>query len=54
MGLDDFTKRQGYINMFVDEHCREPMEDMKENMNWLYCKDSNTPIMPMSIEKLAR
>ena len=54
MGLDDFAKRQGYINIFVDEHCREPMEDMKENMNWLYCKDSNTPIMPMSIEKLAR
>ena len=54
MGLDDFTKRQSYINRFVDENCREPMEDMKENMNWLYCKDSNTPLMPMSIEKLAR
>lgn len=54
MGLDDFTKRQSYINRFVDEHCREPMEDMKEKMNWLYCKDSNTPLMPISIEKLAR
>jgi len=54
MGLDDFTARQSYIIKLVDEHCREPMENMKENMNWFYCKDSNTPIIPMSIEKLAR
>jgi len=54
MGLDDFTRRQSYITKFVDDYCREPMENMKENMNWFYCIDSNTPIIPMSIEKLAR
>ena len=54
MGLDNFTIRQSYINKLVNEHCREPMENLKENMNWWYCKDSNTPLMPMSIEKLSR
>jgi len=54
MGLDDFMTRQGYINKFVYEYSREPLADMKENMNWMYCKDSNTPIMPISIAKLAR
>jgi len=54
MGLSDFTKKQSCIIKFVDEYCREPLVDMKEDMNWLYCKDSNTPIMPISIEKLAQ
>ena len=54
MGLDNFTLRQNYINKFVAEHCRVPLEDMKEDMNWMYCVDSNTPILPMSIVKLSR
>ena len=54
MGLDNFTQRQSYINKFVDEHCRKPLSNMKENDNWLYCKDSNTPIMPISIATLSK
>lgn len=54
MSLDDFTKKQSSIIRLVDKYCREPMNDMQENMNWFYCKNSNTPLIPISIEKLAR
>ena len=54
MNIDDFTKKQSFIIRLVDNHCREPMTEMQENMNWFYCKNSNTPLVPISIEKLAR
>lgn len=54
MSIDDFTKKQSYIIRLVDNHCREPMSEMQEDMNWFYCKNSNTPLVPISIEKLAR
>ena len=54
ISLDDFIKKQSCIVHFVDNYCREPMTEMQEDMNWFYCKNSNTPLIPMSIEKLAR
>ena len=54
MSLDDFIKKQSSIVRLVDNFCREPMNDMQEKMTWFYCKNSNTPLIPMSIEKLAR
>jgi len=54
MSLDDFVKKQSCIIRLVDNHCREPMTEMQENMNWFYCRNTNTPLIPISIEKLAR
>tara|TARA_B110000879_G_C11183765_1_gene519997 strand:- start:373 stop:6471 length:6099 start_codon:yes stop_codon:yes gene_type:complete len=54
MGNDEFSNKQTEICRFVDQHCREPMiEQMNESPNWLYCKDTNTPLFPVSIFKLA-
>ena len=51
---DDFQKRQSDLVKFVDLFCREPMVDeLKEEIHWLYCKETNTKILPQSIYKLA-
>ena len=52
---DDFQKRQNDLVKFVDMFCREPMlDELKEDIQWLYCKDTNTKLVPQSIYKLAR
>lgn len=52
----DFVTRQEYILLFVDKYCREPMIDkpMSENVHWLYCKETNTKLMPRSLFLLAK
>ena len=52
----DFITRQSYILLFVDKYCREPFidEPMSENVHWLYCKETNTKLMPRSLFLLAK
>jgi len=51
---DDFQKRQSDLVKFVDLFCREHMVDeLKEEIHWLYCKETNTKLLPQSIYKLA-
>jgi len=52
----DFITKQQYILLFVDTYCREPLIDdpMSENIHWLYCKETNTPLMPKSLFLLAK
>lgn len=51
---DDFDKKQTDIVRFVDILCREPMVDaLKEDVHWLYCKETNTKLLPLSIYELA-
>ena len=52
----DFVTRQQYIILFVNKYCREPMldEPMSENVHWLYCKETNTKLMPRSLFLLAK
>jgi len=52
----DFITRQSYILLFVDKYCREPLidEPMSENVHWLYCKETNTKLMPRSLFLLAK
>jgi len=55
MGQDDFVKKQYDICRFVENYCREPMVDnLDENPNWLYCKETNTKLFPFSIHELAK
>jgi len=55
LGQDDFVKKQYDICRFIENYCREPMVDnLDENQNWLYCKDTNTKLFPVSIYQLAK
>jgi len=54
LAQDDFSKKQEDICKFVEMFCREPMiDELKEDMHWLYCKDTNTKLLPNSLYKLA-
>lgn len=51
---DDFSKKQTDIVRFVDMLCREPMIDaLKEDVHWLYCKETNTKLLPLALYELA-
>ena len=53
MGQHDFSKKQKDICTFVDRFCRQPLIDSNESPGWLYCKDTNTKLFPLSIYTLA-
>ena len=54
MSQDDFIKKQNDLCWFVGEYCREAMvAELKENPYWLYCKETNTKLLPESIRQLA-
>jgi hypothetical protein len=54
MGQSNFSKKQRDICTFVDEFCRDPMiENLDENPNWKYCKDTNLKLFPQSVYQLA-
>ncbi len=51
---DDFAKKQADIVNFEEKFCRNPLsEQLDESPNWLYCKDTNTKLLPMSLFELA-
>jgi hypothetical protein len=54
MGQSDFVKKQSDILQFAETFTREPMTaEMKEDEQWLYCRDTNTKLLPQSIFRLA-
>lgn len=51
---DDFTKKQRDICRLVNSFCREPfVENLNESPYWLYCKETDTKLVPQSIYELA-
>jgi hypothetical protein len=55
LSQDDFAKKQKDLCLFVDQFCREPMSDEHgENPHWLYCKETNVPLLEQSIYRLAQ
>jgi len=53
-GQDDFVKKNIDIMRFVDMFCREPMTaELDENAYWLYCKETNTKLLPTFHRDLA-
>ena len=54
MSQGDFVKRQTDIVRFVEHFTREPMLSQNEEQYWMYCKDTNTKLFPLSIYTLAR
>ena len=54
LAQDDFVKKQHDICWLVDEYTREPMvAELKEDENWLYCKETNTKLFPNALYILA-
>ena len=53
LSQDDFAKRQKDIARFSDTFCREAMSDLKEDLYWLYCKETNVKLVPAFLYTLA-
>lgn len=54
LGQDNFTKKQVDIVVFVNKYCRSPLvSQLNEHHAWLYCKDTNTKLLPSSLSELA-
>jgi len=51
LSLNDFVRQQKDIVWFYNEYCRTP--NPNENMAWMYCKDTNTTLMPVFLYLLA-
>ena len=50
----DFPKKQLDICRFVHQYCREPLfKEHEESPHWLYCRETNTQLVPQSIYQLA-
>jgi hypothetical protein len=53
LNQDDMTKKQNDIIMFVKNFTREPIEHKEEDINWLYCIDTNIKLLPNFLYELA-
>lgn len=54
LSQDDFVKKQNDLVWFSNEYCREPMvPELGENEHWLYCKETNIKLLPISMKLLA-
>ena len=49
----DIIKRRSDILRFVESVCREPLPDLHESQFWLYCKATNTKLLPTCFKELA-
>lgn len=50
----DFAKKQQDILRFIDSFCRKAMTDeLKEDANWYYCKETNVKLLPAFFYSLA-
>lgn len=55
LGQNDFVKKQSDIVRFSEDYCRDPMvSELGDNMYFLYCVDTNTPLLPTSLFQLAQ
>ncbi|NBS84929.1 MAG: hypothetical protein EBS59_09615, partial [Verrucomicrobia bacterium] len=54
MSQTDFVKKQSDIIRFVELYTREPMLDKNEEQYWLYCRETNIRLFPLSIYLLAK
>ena len=54
LGQSDFVDRQKNIVKFAEAYCRDPMiAELGDSQYWLYCTQTNKPILPTSLFKLA-
>ena len=48
----DFAQKQEYIMSFKEKYCRYSLEN--ESIYWLYCKETNTKLLPLFLYSLAQ
>jgi hypothetical protein len=53
LAQDDFTKRHRDTIAFANKFCRESLVDLHESQFWLYCKATNTKLLPTCFKELA-
>jgi len=55
LSQDDFIKRQFDLCRFAANYCREPMvAELNDDTHWLYCIETNTKLLPISVLQLAQ
>lgn len=55
LGQTDFIKKQNNIMSFASQYTRNPLvEQLDEHPYWLYCKETNTKLLPMTLFELAK
>jgi len=55
LGQTDFVKKQNDIMSFASQYTRNPLvEQLEEDRYWLYCKETNTKLLPVTIFELAK
>ena len=55
LGQTDFIKKQHDILKFAELYCRDPMvAELGDSPYYLYCVDTNKPLLPTSLFKLAQ
>ena len=55
LGQTDFVKKQNDIMSFASQYTRNPLvEQLEEDQHWLYCKETNTKLLPMTLFELAK
>uniref|UniRef100_A0A6C0LTK7 Uncharacterized protein n=1 Tax=viral metagenome TaxID=1070528 RepID=A0A6C0LTK7_9ZZZZ len=52
LGIRDFAEKQEKLRIFIHNYCRKPFKEIKEDPYWLYCKETQTPLLPMFLETL--
>ncbi len=53
IGHQDFVKKQSYIQQFADKYTRLPNDEQEEDVNWLYCLETSTKLLPKFMVTLA-
>lgn len=55
LGETDFIKKQNDIMAFASQYTRNPLvEQLNEDKYWLYCKETNTKLLPFTLFELAK
>jgi len=52
MGIKDFEQKQDKLFSFIKNYCRQPFQAIGEHPYWLYCKETQTKLLPLFLHTL--
>ena len=52
LGIKDFEQKQDKLFSFIKNYCRQPFQAIGEDPYWLYCKETQTKLLPLFIHTL--
>ena len=50
--IKNFETLHEELNLFIKTYCRNPYKELKEDIYWLYCKESQVPLLPIFWHRL--